>query len=311
MSVPTLQGYRVQEWLDAGGDKAFRTDYQLNETSIVFDVGGYRGDFAADIIKRYGCTVFVFEPIREFYEQIRERFLTDSRVNVFNYGLSDKDKQLIFELGEDATSAVPPTTATRNSVTADVRRFSSVFQELNIKELDLVKLNIEGGEYDVINDISTSGIIKKIKHLDIQFHDIDQSSVGRMTNSRKLLSEDHFPVFAFDFVWEGWSRKDTDVTPRKEHLILELARLRERVVYTSRTLDQFRHDQDAQINAIYTKINAYQKELEMNLSAMTTAYRAIKEHLELVQASHDRMLEVRIRKLAQRLLQKIIPGRAV
>ena len=39
------------KWVEDKGDETLRLDYSLTEDSIVFDLGGYRGDFAEAIHK--------------------------------------------------------------------------------------------------------------------------------------------------------------------------------------------------------------------------------------------------------------------
>jgi hypothetical protein len=53
----------VRRWFRDRGDKTLRLDYPLNANSLVVDVGGYRGDFAGAIYKRYGCRVIIFQTV--------------------------------------------------------------------------------------------------------------------------------------------------------------------------------------------------------------------------------------------------------
>ena len=47
-------------WFRDKGDETLRLDYPLTQESIVFDLGGYHGDFAAAVYERYGCKVYLF-----------------------------------------------------------------------------------------------------------------------------------------------------------------------------------------------------------------------------------------------------------
>ena len=47
--VQNIQALRVAPWLADNGDKTYRLDYNLNENSVVFDLGGYEGQWASDI----------------------------------------------------------------------------------------------------------------------------------------------------------------------------------------------------------------------------------------------------------------------
>jgi hypothetical protein len=78
----------VKNWFADHGDETLRPDYPLDQTSIVFDVGGYRGDYADAIHKKYGCHIYVFEPVQIFYNECVKRFSNNENISCLNYGLS-------------------------------------------------------------------------------------------------------------------------------------------------------------------------------------------------------------------------------
>ena len=47
----------ADKWFDIKGDKTLRLQYPLNEESIVFDLGGYHGQWASDIFNKYMCNI--------------------------------------------------------------------------------------------------------------------------------------------------------------------------------------------------------------------------------------------------------------
>ena len=64
--MPTKDEYR---WIDDKGDSELRLNYNLNEDSVVVDLGGFKGDWSALISEKYSCNIHIFEPVREFYLQ--------------------------------------------------------------------------------------------------------------------------------------------------------------------------------------------------------------------------------------------------
>src|ERR1700736_2306652 len=73
--------HHVSKWFEDKGDSTLRLTYpELNESSIVLDLGGYQGQFAADIFSRYGCRIYVFEPSSAFYRVLRNRFTGNDRI---------------------------------------------------------------------------------------------------------------------------------------------------------------------------------------------------------------------------------------
>ena len=52
-----LQHERCKPWFAVKGDQTLRLNYPLNKDSVVFDLGGYKGEFAADIYNKYQSTL--------------------------------------------------------------------------------------------------------------------------------------------------------------------------------------------------------------------------------------------------------------
>ena len=83
----------------------------------------------------------------------------------------------------------------------------SIRQFLNdsgIDTIDLIKINIEGAEYELIEGIIDNKIHLKIKNLQIQFHDFFPDAKERVDILRKKLAKTHKPTYTYDFVWENW-----------------------------------------------------------------------------------------------------------
>lgn len=79
-------------------------DYDLSENSIVFDLGGYQGNWANDIYNKYRCNIIVFEPVSSFYKNIKKRFEFNYKINVYNCGLSDSNKNTKIFLNKDTST---------------------------------------------------------------------------------------------------------------------------------------------------------------------------------------------------------------
>ena len=98
------QEKRVIQWVRDDGDKTLRLNYDLNENSLVFDVGGYEGQWASDIFSRYCCTIHVFEPVIEFADRIERRFSKNRKIFVHKFGLSNGNKKDMISLAQDGSS---------------------------------------------------------------------------------------------------------------------------------------------------------------------------------------------------------------
>lgn len=192
-------------WFMSKGDATLRLEYDLNEDSVVFDLGGYKGDFAAAIHNRYGCSAYVFEPVKDFCDEIKSRFKGNNKIKIFNFGLADTDKNVSMSLGDDASSVYSSDDIkSENVILRDIVNF---IRSEKLTRIDLIKINIEGGEYDVLPRLIDSGMIAAIGNLQIQFHNFINNAVSKRKKIRAELKKTHALTYDFYFVWENWSKK--------------------------------------------------------------------------------------------------------
>jgi len=191
----------LQEWFRIEGDKYFRLGHYLNKDSIVFDVGGYKGKFIDDIYSKFKCNVYSFEPIPEFYEIIKERFKDNPKVKVYNFGLSNKTNEVSVNLKGDETSFY----GKGNKVLVNFVDINEFLNKEKINKIDLMEINIEGGEYDLLDHIIKTGIVNKINNLQVQFHkNVKDYKKRRIQNK---LKKTHNLIYEFPFIWENWKLK--------------------------------------------------------------------------------------------------------
>jgi len=191
-------------WSSIDGDRTLRLDYDIDKNATVFDLGGYQGDWSEQIYQRYGCRIFVFEPVPDFSTQISRRFRDNASISVFSYALGPADGTLELSLNENATSSYAP--GARGVVEAKVRDFAAFLEEKKIQEIDLLKINIEGGEFELLDYLIATGWISRIRHVQVQFHGFVPGADALVENIRRRLSETHVPTYSLDWVWESWKR---------------------------------------------------------------------------------------------------------
>ena len=193
-------------WYREKGDKKLRLNYKLNKNSVVFDIGGYVGNFSNLIYEKYKCTVYIFEPSPEFYKVCVERFKNNKKIFCFNYGLSDSENEFHLSDEKEASSITKNINNTKGE-TVKIRKFSKVFEELKINQIDLLKINIEGSEYDLLPHIIDERLIKKINNIQIQFHNFVSDAKSKRNLIIKSLKKTHKEDWCYYFVWENWSLK--------------------------------------------------------------------------------------------------------
>jgi len=196
----------VKRWFKDDGDNTLRLDYPLDENSVVWDLGGYQGDFAAQIYQRYRCQVYVFEPMPSFYEKCAARFVGNNNIHCLKFGLSDKAGWFDISNSDDASSFVRGNPAS-GSQQAELRPVIDMFDVLNLNRVDLLKINIEGGEYDVLPALIESGLISRVRYIQIQFHDFIPGAREKRDAIRAALGDTHVEMWNYPFVWESWATR--------------------------------------------------------------------------------------------------------
>ncbi len=200
-----IQGQRVKQWFKDDGDNTLRLNYDLNESSVVFDVGGYKGEFAAAIISKYDCTVFIFEPIPEFFNIIVNKFIKNKNVKPFCVGLSDKTISEKISLTDNSSSLY---ISDENAISIQLKSAVEFISEHAINTVDLIKINIEGSEYALLECLIENNLIHKFRNIQVQFHDfIIEHPRERMVKIQNELSKTHELTYQYDFVWENWKLK--------------------------------------------------------------------------------------------------------
>jgi FkbM family methyltransferase len=200
-----LQYNRVQPWFAAKGDQTLRLDYDLNSDSIVFDVGGYKGEFAAEILCKYNANIYIFEPIKDFFLIIKNKFSNNEKVKPFNFGLAGKEQELEISLSDNSSSVY---LNGENRETIQLKSIVDFIKTNNIKQIDLIKINIEGGEYELLESLIDNGCISIFKNMQIQFHDfLFENAKERMNKIQENLSKTHELTYQYEFVWENWKIK--------------------------------------------------------------------------------------------------------
>lgn len=194
----------ITRWFADKGDQTHRMNYKLNKNSVYVDIGAYVGDYAKKIHEKFGCKIYCFEPVKEYFNQIPKTFNGISNVEYFNIGLGKTNTSMDISIEGDASSLHK---LNGKMETIIIRNIVDVFRKLKISNVDLMKINIEGAEYDLLDQCIEKGLTKNIKNIQIQFHDFFPDAVNRRNSIRNKLKETHFLTYDYEFVWENWELK--------------------------------------------------------------------------------------------------------
>ena len=202
---PSLKQVSHRSWVNTDGDHTLRLEYEIRSKDIVLDVGGFEGQWASDIFSRYLCTIHVFEPVPHFADTIRKRFASNPNIHVHEMALGASNKKLSICIDGDASSTI---VSGEQSIDVSVRCFYDIINKYEWDDIALMKINIEGGEYELIEHMIESQMISRVRNIQVQFHDFVPDAQSRMISIQNQLRKTHNLIYYFPFIWESWRRKD-------------------------------------------------------------------------------------------------------
>lgn len=204
MTQDQLQNHflsEIRRWFDNRGDQTHRINYALTQESVVIDLGGYEGKWGKTISDMYGCTVHVFEPVPSFCDNIRAMFAASPKVRVYQTALGDKKGEATITMSADGSGMFAEGDEKVPITIDSVHEFLA-----GIQKVDLIKINIEGAEYDLLDCLTTDELLK-LDNIQVQFHTFYPECQQRRDAIRARLSRTHVLTYNYDFVWENWKLK--------------------------------------------------------------------------------------------------------
>lgn len=152
------------------GDYEPNPGFLIHPGQTVLDVGANIGDFAIYAASK-GARVFAFEPeprnIKRMGENIKLNNL-EHRIKILPYALSSQSGEVVLNV-----SSVSPGghTVGEGDKTIKVPAISLVdfLKQENIRQVDILKIDIEGGEYEVISKCPAE-VFDKIEKIVGEYH---------------------------------------------------------------------------------------------------------------------------------------------
>jgi len=148
----------------------------LNRNSIVYSVGiGEDNSFDMELIKIIGCTIHAFDPTPRSIKWVAQQSLP-SQFIFHNIGISSYDGPAKFfppknSLYVSHSIIQSETTATNQAIIVQFNQLSTIMKKLGHTKIDLLKLDIEGAEYNVIDNICKHQIF--VKQICMEVHKIN------------------------------------------------------------------------------------------------------------------------------------------
>lgn len=170
---------------------------RLAPESVVYSFGvGEDISFDVALIERFGLRVHAFDPTPRSRAWIQRQQLPD-RLTFHPFGVAGFDGTATFHAPANpafVSYSMVDGKGAGPSVEAPVYRLRTLMDRLGHDHVDLLKMDIEGAEYEVIDDLIDSGA--DVRQLLVEFHHrFPQIGAGRTREAIRRLNEHGYRIF--------------------------------------------------------------------------------------------------------------------
>ncbi|MFN8125139.1 MAG: FkbM family methyltransferase [Candidatus Nanopelagicales bacterium] len=188
-------------------DPDLLVDVRLGPEDVALDVGAYHGTWATRVAERSpGGTIHAFELSPTEVPVLSEAVAGVGTIVVHGYGLGDADDEVVVSVSGKGSS-VYHHLDTGPTERAEIRDIAGVWRDLGLSRVAVMKINIEGGEYPLLDRMLETGLLPQVDTYLIQYHEWFRGSHNGRRRIRQALSRTHTCTWDYPFVWERWDRR--------------------------------------------------------------------------------------------------------
>lgn len=159
----------------------------LNKDSIIYSFGiGQDISFDLGVISKTNAKILAFDPTPRSKKWLETQTLP-TQFEYFEIGLAPYDGEATFETPQDENHVSFKITNPSNSaknIIAQVRKLSTIMKNQSHNKIDVLKIDIEGAEYDVVKNILDENI--EIKQILVEVH--HRFSEYQVKSTKELVS---------------------------------------------------------------------------------------------------------------------------
>lgn len=189
----------------------------LNEGSIVYSFGiGENISFDKTLIENHQSSVFAFDPTPKSLNWIQNQELPPN-FHYFDYGIANTTGSVDFFLPKNPNHVsgsliVQPRVNEKEQVSVKMKTFQDITTALGHSHIDVLKMDIEGAEYEVIPDILRTNV--SIDQILIEFHDrLFNDGATKSKQAVQLLLDCGYQIFGVSDNFEEISFIHQSVCP--------------------------------------------------------------------------------------------------
>jgi FkbM family methyltransferase len=189
-------------------------DVDLPSPAVVLDVGAYEGSWSMRLLdrtalrQRLDVRIHAFEPEPSAVERCRRTIADELRIELHPFGLAGRRRNEKLTVGGPGSSIYTDPRSSRafESVEIELRDVADVLDAMEVDRIDFIKINIEGGEFELLDRLHETGWLRRIDRIIVQFHEFAPDAYRSRRRNRRQLAETHRCTWNYRWVYERWDR---------------------------------------------------------------------------------------------------------
>jgi FkbM family methyltransferase len=166
----------------------------IDNLNVVIDIGANVGLFTKYMLYKNAKKVFCYEPNKSAFNCLFKNYQNNTSVFLNNLAVSTNNDKLRLYLDVNNTLVSSAKRNTSDFYDVDSITLKQILTQNNLEKVDLVKIDIEGMEYELIENLENE-VFSKIYSFIIEYHDVESmdksSGVKKLT---KKLNENGYSV---------------------------------------------------------------------------------------------------------------------
>ena len=176
--------------------------FKVEENDVVVDIGASVGPFTYSIINKNPKLVYCLEPHPELFNTLTFNLSKFNNVICINEGISSNNGDIIFEnlFNDDLEDDYIGSQMWCKTQTCKGITFQTLLEKYNIDKIDFLKIDCEGGEYDVFTENNLNWIYNNVKKIAGEWHFHTQELRNKFIEFRNLYLNkfDNYKIFLID-----------------------------------------------------------------------------------------------------------------
>jgi FkbM family methyltransferase len=176
---------------EIAGYKVYHNDFvNVEENDVVVDIGFNYGLFSMISLKNNPSKIIAFEPNPKLVSNY-QKFFNNEKIELYQKAVSNRTGIIIFNENNDPGMSTLLSDINTHNINAtyevELINFYQFLQENNINQIDYLKVDCEGGEYDIFDSIPNEYLTNQVKKIALEFHHkFEDEKVQKLYN--KIIS---------------------------------------------------------------------------------------------------------------------------